>query len=425
MTSFLLLGIAIAVLLVLRVPVAFVFLGPSLVYMAVEGQSAGQALRLVTNATASFPLLAVPLFVLLGAVANHAGIADRLFRFAMAALANVRGNLGYVAVGTSVGFSWMSGSAVADAAALGKVQIPPMIKAGYGRRFATGVSSASSLIAPVMPPSIPAVIYAGLAAASTGALFAASVIPALLMATGLCIVVWLLVRRNPAIQAGRFDKAEVLDSLKGVLLPLVAPVVILGGILGGYFTPTEAAAVGVMYMLLVAVIHRSLSWRGFLLALKDTVLTTASIMLIVASASLLGYILARERLPQQITELLFAITSDPTAFLLLCIVLCLILGTVIDATAILVLVVPILLPIAVEYGVDPIVLGVVLIASLMIGLLTPPVGTVLFVTAAVSKTRVGEVFRGVLPFLVPSLTVALLAAFFPEAVMWLPGVLGL
>jgi TRAP-type mannitol/chloroaromatic compound transport system permease large subunit len=159
--SLVILGILIAVLLVIRVPVAFAFLGPSMLYMAIEGQSTGMALRSVTNAMGSFPLLAVPLFIFLGALANHAGIADRLFRFALAVLARVRGNLGYVAVGTSVGFSWMSGSAVADAAALGKVQIPAMLREGYGRRFATGVNAASSLIAPVMPPSIPAVIFAG------------------------------------------------------------------------------------------------------------------------------------------------------------------------------------------------------------------------------------------------------------------------
>jgi tripartite ATP-independent transporter DctM subunit len=257
--TLLLLALSIAVLLAIRVPVPFAFLGPSLVYMAIEGQSLGMALRTVTNAASSFPLLAVPLFIFLGALANHAGIADRLFRFAQAVLANVRGNLGYVAVGTSVGFAWMSGSAVADAAALGKVQIPAMIRAGYGRRFATGVSATSALIAPVMPPSIPAVIYAGLAAVSTGALFAASVIPALLMAIGLCIVVWILVRRMSNVKKGTFNRAELVDSSKGVILPLIAPFIILGGILGGFFTPTEAAAVGVVYIALVGVLQRSLS----------------------------------------------------------------------------------------------------------------------------------------------------------------------
>lgn len=423
--SLAILGILIAVLLVIRVPVAFAFLGPSLLYMMLEGQSSGMALRSVTNALGSFPLLAVPLFIFLGSLANHAGIADRLFRFALAVLAKVRGNLGYVAVGTSVGFSWMSGSAVADAAALGKVQIPAMIRAGYPRRFATGVNAASSLIAPVMPPSIPAVIFAGLAAISTGALFAASVIPALLMAVGLCIVVWVLVRRNPNIQKGVWDKAEVIASSKGVILPMIAPFIILGGILGGFFTPTEAAAVGVAYILLVGIVQRSLSLKGFAAAVKESVLTTGAIMLIVASASLLGYILARERLPQMLTEIFFSLTENPTVFLALAALLMLILGTVIDATAILVLVVPILMPIALQYGVDPIVLGVMMIISLMLGLLTPPVGTVLFVTAAVSKTRVGEVFKGSLPFMIPSVTIVILVILFPEAVMWLPGVLAL
>ncbi|MES2867108.1 MULTISPECIES: TRAP transporter large permease [Actinomycetes] len=423
--TLILLALAIALLLALRVPVPFAFLGPSLVYMAMEGQSLGMALRTVTNAASSFPLLAVPLFIFLGALANHAGIADRLFRFAQAGLANIRGNLGYVTIGTSVGFAWMSGSAVADAAALGKVQVPAMIRAGYGRRFATGISATSALIAPVMPPSIPAVIYAGLAAVSTGALFAASVIPALLMALGLCIVVWVLVKRMPNVKKGRFDRAELVASTKGVLLPLIAPIIILGGILGGFFTPTEAAAVGVVYIILVGLLQRSLSMKSFIKALSETVTTTASIMIIVASASLLGYILAKERLPQMLTELVFAISDSPTVFLILVAVLMLILGTVIDATAILVLTVPIILPIGNTIGVDPIVLGVLMILSLMIGLLTPPVGTVLFVTAAVSKTRIGEVFRGSLPFIIPLLVICVLIIAFPSAVMWLPGVLGL
>lgn len=423
--SLTILGIAIAALLIFRVPVAFAFLGPSIMYMLISGQSLGMSLRLVTNAAQSFPLLAVPLFIFLGSLANLTGIADRLFRFALALFAKVRGNLGYVVVATSVGFSWMSGSAVADAAALGKVQIPAMIRNGYGRRFATGVSSSAALIAPVMPPSIPAVIYAGLAAVSTGALFAASVIPAILMAVGLCVVVWVLVRRNPNVKRGTWDLQELRRSVKGVILPLITPIVILGGILGGIFTPTEAAAVGVVFIMFVGIVQRSLTLKVFIEAVKEAVITTASIMIIVISASLLGFILARERLPQILGEFFLNLTDNEHIFLLIAAVLMLILGTVIDATAILVLTVPILIPIAATYGVDPIALGVLLIISLMIGLLTPPVGTVLFITSAVSKTRIGEVFRGCLPFMIPSVLILTLIILVPDAVMWMPTMLGL
>lgn len=249
--SITLLLLGIGLLLLLRVPVAFAFLGPGLVYLISTGQSVGLAMRLIAEDTASFPLLAVPLFVLLGALATHAGIADRLFDFALALMGRVKGGLGYVSIGVSLGFSWMSGSAVADAAALGKIQIPAMERNGYSKRFGLGVVGSSALIAPVMPPSIPAVIFAGLAAVSTGALFAASVIPAMLMAVGLTVVVFLLVRRQPGIVQVGFSWSRVRETGVKVIAPLGAPVIILGGILGGFFTPTEAAAVGALYMLIL------------------------------------------------------------------------------------------------------------------------------------------------------------------------------
>lgn len=424
MTVALLIGV-IALLLALRVPVAFAFLGPGLSYLVLTDQSLGLAMRLVTQSTASFPLLAVPLFVLLGVMANHAGIADRLFDFALAVFGRVRGGLGYVSVGVSLGFSWMSGSAVADAAALSKVEIPAMIRNGYSRKFGLGVVGASALIAPVMPPSIPAVIYAGLAAVSTGALFAASVLPALLMAVGLCIVVFVLVRRQPDIIHTGFSWSRVATTSKRALGPALAPVIILGGILGGYFTPTEAAAVGAFYMLVLGLCYRTLRLRDMPRVLTETVMTTAAIMLIVSSASLLGYVLARERVPQQLSELVLGFTDNGTVFLLMVAVLMLILGTVIDPTAVLVLVVPILMPIGLRLDVDPIVLGVLMILSLMIGLLTPPVGTVLYVLSSTMKVPVGEVFKGSLPFIIPLVVICLIVIFFPGFVTWLPNQLGL
>ncbi|GAA1737197.1 TRAP transporter large permease [Isoptericola hypogeus] len=417
--------LGIVVLMLLRVPVAFAFLGPGLVYLVLDGQSLGLPMRLVANATGNFVLLAVPLFVLLGVVANHAGIADRLFDFALALFGRVRGGLGYVSVGVSLGFSWMSGSAVADAAALSKVEIPPMLRHGYSRRFGLGVVGASALIAPVMPPSIPAVIFAGQASVSTGALFAASVVPALLMAAGLCVVVFVLVRRQPGIEHVGFSRARLMTTSRRVVLPILAPVIILGGILGGLFTPTEAAAVGAAYMLLLGFGYRTLKVRDLPRILVETVTTTAAIMLIVASAALLGYLLAKERVPQALAETVLGFTAEPTVFLLLVVLLMLVLGTVVDATATLVLVVPILMPIALQLGVDPVLLGVVMILSLMIGLLTPPVGTVLYVLSSTQRVPIGEVFRGALPFIVPLLVVCLVVVFLPGVATWLPTRLGL
>jgi TRAP-type transport system large permease protein len=423
--SVLVLCLLITLLLVIRVPVAFAFIGPSIVYMLTTGQSLGLALRLVAQSTASFPLLAVPLFILLGCLANHAGIADRLFDFALALMGRVRGSLGYVSVGVSVGFSWMSGSAVADAAALGKLEIPAMLRSGYPKRFALGVTGAAALIAPVMPPSIPAVIYAGLAAVSTGALFAASVVPALLMALGLCIVVFFWVRREDNIVRTAFSWARVWETGRRVIAPLGAPVIILGGILAGFFTPTESAAVGAAYMALLGFAYRTLRLRDLPKVLTEAVLTTGAIMLIVASANLLGYIFARERVPQQISELVLGLTSDPTVFLLLVLALSLVLGTALDAIAVLTLTVPILLPLSETYGVDPIALGVLMILSQMIGLLTPPVGTVIFVLQAIAKARMSEVFWGSLPFMVPLVLLCFGIIFWPDAILYLPRELGL
>ncbi|WP_244930946.1 TRAP transporter large permease [Nocardioides sp. W7] len=423
--SLLVLCLLITALLLVRVPIAFAFIGPCLLYMVTTDQSLGLALRLVANSTASFPLLAVPLFILLGCLANHAGIADRLFDFALALFSRVRGSLGYVSIGVSVGFSWMSGSAVADAAALGKLQIPAMLRAGYSKRFALGVTGTASLIAPVMPPSIPAVIYAGLAGISTGALFAASVVPALLMALGLAVVVFLLVRRDPNIQRTEFSWARVAHTGKRVIAPFGAPVLILGGILGGWFTPTEAAAVGAAYMALLGFGYRTLRLRDLPKVLTETVLTTGAIMLIVASANLLGYVFAREQVPQELSELVLGLTDDATIFLLLVFALSLVLGTALDAIAVLTLTVPILMPISAQYDVDPIALGVLMILSQMIGLLTPPVGTVIFVLQAIAKVRMTEVFYGSLPFLVPLILICFGIIFWPDAILYLPERLGL
>lgn len=419
------LAVLIIVLIALRTPVGLAFLGPSILYMLLEGNSAGLGFRQAFNGVASFPLLAVPLFILLGSIANRAGIADRIFDFALALLGRVRGNLGYVNIATSLGFSWMSGSALADAAALGKIQVPAMTKAGYTFRFASGLTAASALIAPVMPPSIPAVIYASVAALSTGALFAGAVLPAFLIALGLAITVFVLTRRNTALETIPFSWSRLGAATLRVIGPLGAPVVILGGILLGLFTPTEAAAVGVAYMVVLGFVYRTLDLRALVEAVREAATITASITLILASAALLGWILARERVPQEVAEFVISFTDSPVVFLLLLNVLLILLGMVIDATAVIMITVPVIMPIAVEFGVDPVHLGVIVIVNLMIGLLTPPVGSVLYVMSSVTRRGVDEVFRGIAIFLVPLVIVQLIITFFPPVVTGLPGLLGL
>ncbi|WLP87275.1 TRAP transporter large permease [Corynebacterium stationis] len=418
--------IAIAILMAIRVPVALSILGPSLVYMLATGNSPGFTMRIAADGIASFPLLAVPLFILLGTVANYSGVADRLFDFADSLFHRVTGNLGYVNVMASVGFSWMSGSALADAAAMGKTLVPAMERAGFKKSFATGLTASSSLISPVMPPSIPAVIYASVAAVSTGALFAASVLPALLLAGALLVVVAFYIARHKDELVGSADEPRPLgQATVRVFGALLTPVIILGGILGGFFTPTEAAALGALYIIILGFIYKKLTVATLWKALRETAVTTASIMLIIVAATILGWILAREEVPQALSSLMTGNLNSATAFLLVTAVLLLILGAFIEATALLLITVPILLPVATEFNVDPLHFGVVTILSLMMGLLTPPVGTVLFVLSSVLRMPVGDVFRGVTPFLVPIGVVLLLLIFFPTIVTVVPAVIGM
>jgi tripartite ATP-independent transporter DctM subunit len=414
----------VLILLFFRVPVAFAFLGPCLLYMSLEGHSVGLAARTMIEGVNSFPLLAVPLFVFVGVLANQVGIAHRIFDFAEQALSRVPGRLAYVNVFTSVGFSWMSGSALADSAGLGKIQIPAMMRAGYPFRFAAGLTASSSLISPVMPPSIPAVIFAGVAAVSTGALFAASVIPALLMATGLTVYVFLWTRKHPELRSRAFDARAFWRATWKALGAIGAPVIVLGGVLAGLFTPTEAAGLATVYIIILGLAYRVLTVKLFWAAAMETVVVTGAILVIIASATLLGWILARERISQVIAEFFTSMTDNALVFLILVNILLIVLGAFVEGTAVILVTVPVLLPVAVSFGIDPVHFGVIMIVNLMIGLLTPPVGAVLYVMSSVADRPVDQVFRGVSPFLVPLVAVLVLITAFPQIVMFLPGLLG-
>lgn len=414
------------VLLALRVPVAFALLLPCLLYVGLsEDISLGVAQQRMVAGLNSFPLLAVPLFIMTGYLSNAAGLADRLFRFLMSLLGRVPGSLGYVNVGSSLMFSWMSGAAIADAAALGSVLVPAMRKRGYDEHFALGLTAAASMLGPIMPPSIPAIIYAVTAGVSVGALFFAGVLPALVLAAVLCVYVFFYVRRHGAAGHDTDAHGGVLAATRGALPVLVTPVIILGGILGGVFTPTEAAAAAVMYVMFLSLCYRSLSLHGLYEVLLQTARTTGSIMLIVSAASLFGWVIAREQGPQMLADVLLDVTDNPYVFLLLINVALLVIGMVLEPVAALLITVPVLLPVAVQFGIDPVHLGLVMILNLVIGLLSPPVGLVLYVMSSVTGASVQQVMRGVLPFLLPLAVTLLIVTFVPAVSLWLPQLLGM
>ena len=413
------------VLLALRVPVAISLLVPSLVYVVLDPTaSLGIAVQRTVSGVNSFAILAVPLFILLGNLANISGLSDRLYTTAIAFLGHIRGSLGYVNIATSFGFSWMSGAAIADAAAMGKIQVPAMKKRGYSEEFSLGITGASSMIAPMIPPSIPAIIYAVTAGVSVGALFMAGILPALVLIACLCAMVWWLMRDQRHLVLPRTGWAARGRSFLGSLPALGAAVIILGGILSGVFTPTEAAGVGVLYIFIIALIYGSLTWRKVYRILLGSVETTGSVLLIVAAAALFGWVLAREQAPQLAAEFILNFTSSPIVFLILVNVLLLIIGAVLEPTAAILILVPVLGPVAETFGISPVHFGVVVIFNLLIGLLTPPVGLVLFVLSSVTNVPVTRVIKGVVPFFIPMLATLVIITFVPALSMWLPALLG-
>jgi tripartite ATP-independent transporter DctM subunit len=423
--SLALLLVAILVLFLLRVPMAFAILGPCLLYLFSEGYTLGLAIRLVVGGINSWPLLAVPLFILVGIVATRTEIAARLYDAALLLLGPLRAGLAYVNIGVSLGFSWMSGAALADAAGIGSIEVDHMRKKGYPAEFSVGLSASSALISPIMPPSIPAVVYASVAAVSTGALFAAAVVPAFLVTLALTLTVFFWARRRPDLVGEPYDWARTRRALLRALPPMGAPALILGGILGGWFTPTEAAGIGALYMLALAFAYGTVRLRQLTLIFRDTSLITAQIMLIIGASSLLSWILAREQVPQTVAQTLLGFTDNPLVFLLVINLTLVFLGMILEPTSALLIITPILLPVAVAFGIDPLQFGSIIIFNLMIGLITPPMGGVVFVLSSVTRIPVERVFRGAAIYM-PALVLVLLAiSYVPALTLWLPTALGL
>lgn len=415
----------IIILFLIRVPMAFAILGPSILYFVLEGYTLHLAMRLIMQGVNSWPLLAVPLFILVGIVATRSEVADRLYDAAVLSLGPLRAGLAYVNIVVSVVFSWMSGAALADAASIGSIEVDHMRKKGYPAEFSVGLSGVSALISPIMPPSIPAVIYGSVAAVSIGALFAAAVIPAFVMSLAMAVMVWWWARKRPDLRGEPYNWPVVRRAIYRALPAMGAPVLILGGILGGWFTPTEAAGVGAVYMLLLAFSYRSLKVKDVALIFRDTAAISGQIMLIIGASALLSWILSRERVPELFAQAILEFTDEKWVFLILINLMLIVLGMVLEPSSALIILVPILLPVAVEFGIDPVQFGAIVVFNLMLSLLTPPLGGVVFVLSSVTRIPIERVFRGAAYFLPAMILVLLLISYVPATTMWLPELLGL
>jgi tripartite ATP-independent transporter DctM subunit len=424
MTLLLLLS-AVVVLMLLRVPIAIALALPSGVY--IWDQSLGLEVvsqRLIAGVD-SFPLIAVPLFMLAGGLMNAGGITERIYRFVAAVLGHIRGSHGYVNVAGSVIFSGMSGAAVVDAAGLGAIEIKAMREHGYSDKFAIGITAASSTIGPIIPPSIPAVVYSVASGVSLGGLFIAGIIPGLVMALMLCVAIFVYTRFNHISTTEKQPFGVMVSTFIEALPALLTPVVILAGMFLGFFTPTEAGAIAVLYAIGVSLlVYRGTNFRGLVKLLLETAEMTAAILIIVAASAVFGWILALEQAPQMMMEAVLSLTDNKYVFLLLVIGILLAVGTVLEPITAIMIVVPVLTPLVKVFAVDPIQFGIVVILTLMIGLLTPPVGLVLFVLHSVSGVPMKTAIRGAMPFLIPLFAALLLVAFIPQISLVLPRALG-
>lgn len=411
----------------LRLPVGLAMIASGIAYLGVSRQDLGLVTEQIGNGLYnSYVLLAVPLFVLAANLMNAGTVSERLFDFCRILVGRLRGGLAQVDILVSVVFSGMSGSAIADAAGPGLVTIRQMLKKPeYTPGFAGAVVVASATIGPIIPPSIPMVIYALVSGSSVGALFLAGVVPGLLMALVLMVTVYIIATRRNMPRDAPVPLSEWPQVLWRGALPLSLPVVLLGGLYSGAFTPTEAAAVAALHALLLAgVVYRALSWRTLWNVLLESTRSSAVITMVIAGAFLLNYAFTAEGVPQALAGWVASVELAPWQFLLLVNVLFLVLGCVLDTAVMLLVFIPMLVPTAKALGIDLVHFGVVAIVNMMIGLVTPPFGMLLFVTNALAGIPIKDMLREGWPFLIALLVLLFTITFVPGLVLWLPRTMG-
>jgi len=410
----------ILALILLRAPI-FVALGaPAFLWLYLKGIPLGLAPQRMIGTIDNSILLAVPMFLLAGRLMNLCGATERIFNFAQAVVGHIRGGLGYVSVIASIIFSAMSGSAAADAVGVGTITVRAMRKRGYDPEFAAAITLASSTLAPIVPPSIIMIVYGAAANVSIGRLFIAGLFPGFVIASCLLIAVFLISWFRGYPKGERFSLRRVLAALKDAILVLFTPILIIGGIFSGIFTPTEAGVVAVVYVILIGLIYRTLSFNAFYNEVVAAGTSVGVLMLVISVSGLDGWMFAREQLPMLMAEGITSISDDPTTVTFLILGLVLFLGMFMDATPIILMVVPFAVPLTQMVGIDPVHLGVMFCIMCVIGLITPPVGIALYGVAMVSRLPIEKVFWATLPFFITLLIAIAAMVFMPEAIQWLP-----
>ncbi|MFM1651563.1 TRAP transporter large permease [Brevibacillus sp. B_LB10_24] len=414
--------ISLLVMLLLSVPVALSIGLASMISLINDGTMPLTVLiQRMFAALDSFPLMAIPFFILAGSLMESGGISRRLVNFANSLAGGMTGGLAVVTVVTAMFFSAISGSSAATTAAIGSILIPAMVKKGYDIRFAGATQAVSGELGVIIPPSIPMILFGISAGVSIGDLFLAGFLPGLLIGGSLIFVCWYLSKRRGYKGETGITWGMRLKAFKEALLALLMPVIILGGIYGGFFTPTEAAVVAVVYALIVGVcVYREVKWKELIEIFSRSAITTSIIMIIISAAGMFGWILTREQVPQKIAAAFTSFSENPVVFLLLINLLLLFVGMFFETSASIIILAPLLTPIAVQLGIDPVHFGMIVIVNLAMGMVTPPVGVNLFVACQIAGIKLEELTKALLPFFVMLIIDILIVTYVPAISTWLP-----
>ena len=412
-------------LIFIGVPVGFSLVFATLLFFALTDWNVIYFVgSLLVDSLDSFSLLSVPFFVLTGVLMNSSGITERIFRFAKALLGHYTGGMGHVNIFASLIFSGMSGSALADAGGLGQLEIKAMRDEGYDDDLCGGLTAASCIIGPLVPPSITMIIYGVIADQSIARLFLGGFVPGIILTFALMIMNHFICKKRGYKRAPKATMQERIISFKESFWALLTPFIIIGGIFSGYFTPTEAAVIATCYsMALGFFVYKELTVQGFVKDVIETIKISGVTVLMIMGVTFFGQVIAREQISMKIAEVFLTFGKSPLMVLIMINLLLIFLGTFIEALALQVLVLPMLIPVVIQFGIDPVFFGVISTLNLMIGILTPPMGMALFVVSRVGKIPVSTITKGVIPFLIPIIITLIILTIFPQIVLFVPNLI--